>query len=373
MRDLLPELARWEEQGTPVALATVISAAGSAPRRTGTALAVGGDGAIRGSLNAGCVEATVVDRCDAVIRSGQPERLHFDADDGSAWGVAPLCGDLEIFIRRVDPGSFSGEQRAALAVVDRSVALVTVLAAPAHPDTVGWHLVLGSDGPIGDRGRSPLLGLLAERLREQVAADDHGVQEVVLHPGRQGSSVEVFVELLPAEPLLLLVGADAVAAPLATLGQLMGYHVVVCDPRARFATPARFPDADEVVVAWPHRYLDDVGVAPDTTVCILTHDRRVDVPALERALRGGARYVGAMGSRRTQEDRVGRLRAAGVDDRLLARLRSPIGLDLQGTTPEEVAIAIAAELVSGAHGGSGLALSMLRGPLHRHRTMDAAS
>jgi xanthine dehydrogenase accessory factor len=174
-------------------------------------------------------------------------------------------------------------------------------------------------------------------------------------------------------PRMLIFGGVQFAAALVRVGALLGYRVTVCDARPAFTTPERFPDADEVVVAWPHEYLAGTGVRPDTVICVLTHDARYDVPVLAVALRTPAEYVGAIGSRRTCAERVERLRAAGVTDREMARLRSPIGLDLGGRSPEQTALAIGAEIVALAHGGSGRPLRDTGGPLHREPRSPAES
>jgi xanthine dehydrogenase accessory factor len=165
-------------------------------------------------------------------------------------------------------------------------------------------------------------------------------------------------------PRLIVVGAVEFAAALVRMGGFLGYQTTLCDARPVFATRERFPEAGEIVVEWPHEYLARTDVRADTAICVLTHDAKFDVPALVAALRSPATYVGALGSRRTCADRVARLRAAGVAEAELARLRSPIGLDLGGRAPEHVALAIGAEIVALAHGGTGRPLRDTAGPLH---------
>ena len=163
---------------------------------------------------------------------------------------------------------------------------------------------------------------------------------------------------------MIVFGAIDFAAAVARIGVFMGYHVTVCDARAVFATPQRFPEAHEVVCDWPHRYLERAVVDERTVICVLTHDPKFDIPALELALRGPAAYVGAMGSRRTHEDRLERLREAGLGDAELARLASPIGLDIGASTPEETAVSIAADIIGRRGSASGLPLSTRSGPIH---------
>ncbi len=168
---------------------------------------------------------------------------------------------------------------------------------------------------------------------------------------------------------MIVFGAIDFASALVRAGKFLGYHVTVCDARPVFATKARFPDADELVVDWPHRYLAATGVDARTVLCVLTHDAKFDIPLLEAALRLPVAYVGAMGSRRTHLERNDRLRDAGVTEPELARLHSPIGLDLGARTPEETALSIAAEIVADRRGGSGVPLTGAHTPIHRSGTL----
>lgn len=180
--------------------------------------------------------------------------------------------------------------------------------------------------------------------------------------------MEVFVASHAPRPRMLVFGAIDFAAAVAQQGSFLGYRVTVCDARGVFATPARFPTADEVVVDWPHRYLaaqtQAGAIDRRTVICVLTHDAKFDVPLLEVALRLDVGYVGAMGSRRTHEDRLARLREAGLTEAELERLASPIGLDLGARTPEETAVSIAAEIIARRWGGRGRPLSEVRGRIH---------
>jgi xanthine dehydrogenase accessory factor len=182
---------------------------------------------------------------------------------------------------------------------------------------------------------------------------------------RRGDELSVFVQSFAPPPLMLVFGAIDFAAAVTRVGKFLGYHVTVCDARPVFATPARFPDADEVIVRWPHEFLAETVVDERTVICVLTHDPKFDVPLLEVALRSSAAYVGAMGSRRTHEDRLARLAERGLSDKELARLASPIGLDLGARTPEETAVSIAAEIISARWGGTGRPLTETAGRIHR--------
>jgi xanthine dehydrogenase accessory factor len=187
----------------------------------------------------------------------------------------------------------------------------------------------------------------------------------MLAQGRTGVlEDEVFVETYVSPPRMIVFGAIDFAGAVARIGRFLGFHVTVCDARPVFATRRRFPDAHDLVVEWPHRYLESTAVDERTVLCVLTHDPKFDIPLLEVALRTPARYIGAMGSRRTNADRLDRLREAGVPPGQLARLRAPIGLDLGARTPEETAVAIAAEIVGEAWGGTGRPLTGLDAPIH---------
>jgi len=191
-----------------------------------------------------------------------------------------------------------------------------------------------------------------------------GIRRYGEHGERRGDDLSVFVNSFAPAPRMLVFGAIDFAAAVARVGKFLGYHVTVCDARKVFATASRFPDADEVVVDWPHRFLGTTEVDTRTVICVLTHDPKFDVPLLEVALRTPAGYIGAMGSRRTHDDRLARLREAGLTEDELARLRSPIGLDLGARTPEETAVSIAAELIQLRWGGTGHPLTDTEGRIH---------
>jgi len=253
----------------------------------------------------------------------------------------------------------------------RAVAVATVIAHP-DPARVGARLVVrGEDEVTGSLGssraddavRDDALGLLASGRSEVLGYGPDGE--------RRGEGMQVFVWAFAPKPRMLVFGAIDFAAAVARVGSFLGYSVTVCDARPVFATNTRFPDSDEVVVQWPHRYLEAEVAAgridARTVICVLTHDPKFDVPLLEVALRlPEVAYVGAMGSRRTHEDRMARLRESGLEDKELARLSSPIGLDLGARTPEETAVSIAAEIVASRWGGSGERLSEVDGRIHHH-------
>ncbi|GAA2450157.1 XdhC/CoxI family protein [Streptomyces macrosporus] len=379
MLDIAAELHRWCAEGRDFAVATVVAVDGSAPRQPGAALAVDSGGTALGSVSGGCVEGAVYELCRETLESGRPVVERFGHGDGAVDGgvdgaFAPglTCGgEIEVL---VVPVTADAPDRAVVAAAlaraaeGRPTALVRVVAGPSGPS--GRALLVrpdggGEGGGEGGLGGGPELDrTAAAEARALLEAGRTATVEVGADGGRCGEPVTVLVESSVPPPRMLVYGAIDFASALVRAGKFLGHRVTVCDARPVFATPARFPEADEVVVDWPHRHLE--AHAPDarTVVCVLTHDPKFDVPLLARALRGPAAYIGAMGSRRTHADRLARLREAGLTERELARLRSPIGLDLGARTPEETAVSIAAEIVAARRGGSGLPLTDTRTPIH---------
>lgn len=366
--DVLDSAARWVADG-PVALATVIGVSGSAPRTPGSSMVVAADGRTAGSVSGGCVESAVFEAAQEVLASGRPSRHTFGIASDDAFEIGLTCGGtIEVLVQRLDAGDGLDRLCRRTATGDPA-AVVTVV---EHPQAaaVGTRLLLDEPQPTSLGAVSPSLRrALVERAEAMLSAGTDG--QVTCGPDGSplGEGVRAFVQTWSPPPRLIVVGAVDFAAALAVAARFLGYHVTVCDARATFTTPERFPHADEVVVDRPERYLaaeHEAGrIDGRTALCVLTHDSRFDVPVLARALRlPDIGYVGVMGSRRTHHDRLARLRAAGVSDFQLARLRSPLGLDLGGTTPEETALSIVAELVADRRGGTGRRLGELRGAIH---------
>ena len=371
MLDLGTQLARWRRAGTPYALATVVEVGGSAPRPPGAALAVGADGTVVGSVSGGCVEGAVYELCRTALASGTPVLERFGYSDEDAFAVGLTCGGvIDVFVQ---PGGGDAVE-AALAAAERGVpvAAARIVAGPA--DLLGRAITLtpGQDDAVtGSFGAGAALD--GSAIAEAGAMLDAGRTGLVtLRPdGRPcpqvaPGDVTVFVETRTPPPRLLVYGAIDFAAAVTRLGRVLGYRITVCDAREVFATPRRFPDADEVVVDWPHRHLASIADTLDgrTVVAVLTHDAKFDVPLLHHALRLPLAYVGAMGSRRTHEQRMTRLRETDLTEAELAGLHSPIGLDLGARTPEETALSVFAEITAARHGGSGLPLRSASGPIH---------
>ncbi len=250
-------------------------------------------------------------------------------------------------------------------------------AVPAEPDPdrrLGRRLLVWADRTAGSLGTVRLDDAVTDDVRGLLAAGRTGTLQYGYNGERRGDELTVFVSTFAAPPRMIVFGAIDFAAAVARMGVFLGYRVTVCDARPVFATARRFPDAHEVIVDWPHRYLAAQAEAgridERTVVCVLTHDPKFDVPVLREALRMRLAYVGAMGSRRTHSDRMARLREAGMTDDELSRLAAPIGLDLGARTPEETAVSIAAEIIAGRWGGSGERLGRTGGRIH-HEAADA--
>jgi xanthine dehydrogenase accessory factor len=368
MRDILNPITKWWDAGETFGLATVVRTFRSAPREPGAALAVSGDGEVTGSVSGGCVEGAVYELAREVIETGVPILQTYGVSDDDAFAVGLTCGGiLDVFIERIGQEEFAelGEVAAAVERGD-PVAVATVIAGPGR---IGARRVIWGSADAGAPG-----GSLGAGDRLDAAVDDDargmlaqgltGVRRYGAHGERRGDELSVFVNSFAPPPRMLVFGAIDFAAAVASVGKFLGYRVTVCDARGLFATRARFPDADEVVVDWPHRYLKSVDTDTRSVICVLTHDPKFDVPLLEVALRKPAAYIGAMGSRRTHDDRIARLRQAGLTEAELARLRSPIGLDLGARTPEETAVSVAAELIQLRWGGSGHPLTQTAGRIH---------
>ncbi len=363
MREVLPALLAAFERGEAVAMGTVVRTWRSAPRPAGASMLVTEGGEAVGSVSGGCVEGALYETGKEVLADGESRYEVYGVSDGDAFAVGLTCGGiLEVFVEQVSPQTWP-ELLGIAASIDAGipVAVATIVKGPEH---VGRHLVVRADGVEG--------GLGTDRLNDTVGADVLGLLESgttgFLHYGAQGerlgTELEVFVASFAPAPRMMIFGAIDFSAALTKAGKLLGFHVTVVDAREIFATRKRFPEADEIVVDWPHRWLASQDVDSRTVICVLTHDPKFDVPALKTAVATRASYIGAMGSRRTHEDRVVRLKEAGLTDDEIARIHSPIGLDLGARTPEETAISIAAEIIQSRWGGSGASLTSAEGPIH---------
>jgi xanthine dehydrogenase accessory factor len=362
VRDVLTQIVHWWEAGETFGLATVVATFRSAPRPPGASMAVLGEEA-EGSVSGGCVEGAVYELAGEVAASGTPVLQRYGVSDDDAFSAGLTCGGiLDVFVEPVSRRTFPELGEIAASVRGHEpVAVATVLSGPGR---IGARRVVWPDRSSGSLGPARLDGAVDDDARGMLAQGLTGVRRYGAHGERRLDELSVFVHSFAPPPRMLVFGAIDFAAAVARIGRFLGYHVVVCDARPVFATAKRFPEADEVVVKWPHDYLTSAAVDERTVICVLTHDPKFDVPLLEVALRTPAGYVGAMGSRRTHADRLERLRGAGLTEAELTRLRSPIGLDLGARTPEETAVSIAAELIQLRWGGSGRPLTGGSGRIH---------
>jgi xanthine dehydrogenase accessory factor len=352
MIDLLAQIEAWHAAGEAVAVATVIRVLGSAPRPVGACMIVSAEGRMAGSVSGGCVETTVYEEMMDVLAGAPPRTLHFGITEDMIWDVGLACGGtIDVFVQRLDPALV-----AALAehvARGEPVALATVVAgegavgdtALVTPQGVAWG---SADGPTAAAARE----MLAAR------AETGAVQAVA--PG-----TEVYVEPFLPPPVLVLIGGVHIAIPLARFAKTLGFNVVVADPRAKFANRERFPEADEVLLAWPDEALAQLEIDDATYIVLLTHDPKIDEPALAAALQTDAAYIGAIGSRTTHAARFERMARWGVTAEELQRVYAPIGLDLGGRTPEETALSILSEIVAVKNGRSGRSLRDTKGRIGR--------
>lgn len=362
MRELLETIATWEAEGVTFGRAVVVRTFGSAPRPTGAVLLAAADGRLAGSVSGGCVEGAAVGEIERAWRTGRSRVIRYGISDEQAWDVGLACGGTIDVL--VEPSVRREVVEAARGPDDgRGLAAVVALPADAPPADFGPFPPGEGEPPgpvwvVDEDGRLEGPQLPAATAEALIAAArealERGTSRTVEVEGRS-----FFVEAFPVRPRLVVVGAVEVARFLVRYARELGYETIVVDGRPAFATPARFPDVDRLIVGWPDEVADAIGLGPRDAVAVLSHDVKFDEPAIAVALRRGCRYVGAVGSRKTQGDRRQRLLEAGLAPADLARLRGPIGLDLGGREPAETALAIMAEILAARYGGSGRPLSSL--------------
>jgi xanthine dehydrogenase accessory factor len=377
MQDVLADLMKIWRTGGTAGVGTVVRTFRSAPRPAGASMVVAADGTVSGSVSGGCVEGAVYDLATETTRTGTPVLERYGISDDDAFAVGLTCGGIiDVFTQAISRTSFPELGGVADDIANhRPVAVATVIS-HTDVDEVGRRLVITPSDVSGTLGSARMDSAVVDDARGLLAAGRSEVLTYGPDGQRRGEGMAVFVSSHAPRPRMLVFGAIDFAAAVAEQGSFLGYRVTVCDARPVFATSRRFPSADEVVVEWPHRYLTaevDAGALDARSVlCVLTHDPKFDVPLLEVALRlPEIGYVGAMGSRRTHEDRLERLRATGLTDEQLGRLSSPIGLDLGARTPEETAVSIAAEIIAWRWSGSGRPLTETSGRIHHQVGREA--
>jgi xanthine dehydrogenase accessory factor len=369
VRDVVDQLEGWWKNGERAALATVVATFRSAPRQPGASMLVGPGGEAVGSVSGGCVEGAVYELGQEVLQETRPVLQRYGVSDDDAFAVGLTCGGiLDVYVEEVSPEAYPEFGRIAEAIRDETpVAVATVVSGPT--EKLGRRLVVWEDRVEGSTGSARLDGAATDDARGLLASGRNATITYGTDGQRRGEGLMVFVESFAPPPRMIVFGAIDFAAAVAKMGNFLGYRVTVCDARPVFATASRFPGANEVVVEWPHRYLAaeaaEGRVDGRTVLTVLTHDPKFDVPLLEVALRlPEVGYIGAMGSRRTHDDRLERLRERGLTEAEIARMSSPIGLDLGARTPEETAVSIAAEMIAQHWGGAGTRLADREGPIH---------
>jgi len=337
MRDVLHDIQQWQAAGEPVALATVIQTWGSSPRQAGAKMALTPGGGLSGSVSGGCVEGAVFEEGVQALASGQARKLHFGVADETAWEVGLACGgSIDVFVQPLAAEHFAQVRQA----LEREApfALVTLVGGP--PEHLGQALLLDDDGLRWSSLDGPLAGAALALGQEALAAGQS-------RRGRLPEGAEAFVEVVLPPPALVVIGGVHITIALVALAKTLGFRTIVVDPRKAFGNDVRFPpgSVDQLVQAWPDEALAQIPLTRGTAVAMLTHDPKLDDPALKLALPSRAFYVGALGSRNTQAKRRQRLLADGLTEAHLDRLHGPIGLDLNAATPEEIALSILAEIV----------------------------
>ena len=339
MKDVRADIEAWAREGSAFALATVVQTWGSAPRGAGSKMGIAADGRITGSVSGGCVEAAVIEAARKTLRDGVPQLLHFGVADETAWAVGLACGGtIDVFVEKAGSGLL--DELRSLSQRESTAVRATVIAGPL----LGQHCLLQADGVAqGSLGEGDSAG--AVRAAAEAALSQGKSARATL-----GES-QVFLDVVGPAPTLVAVGGVHIAIALTRIAQALGYRTIVVDPRPAFANEARFPHADRVVSDWPDEALGRIGLTAETAVAVLTHDPKLDDPALRAALPSPAFYVGALGSKATQAKRRQRLLEGGLSEEHLGRLHAPIGLDLGGRSPEEIALSVMAQVVAVKNGG----------------------
>lgn len=334
MRDILADVDRWQKEGASVALATVVQTWGSSPRRVGAKMALTSDGRIVGSVSGGCVENAVVEAGLESLKTNRPQLLHFGVADDTAWEVGLACGgSIDIFVQPLNTIFFSFLRTTWQ---DESPSVhVTVIRGSG--EMLGREFLIQADGSvIGNHWDTKLILELAMEARLSGNSQRTRVNE----------EIEVFIELIDPPQTLILVGGVHIAASLASLAKTLGYRTILIDPRKAWGNEERFPHVDRLIQEWPDLAFKQVNITSSTAIAMLTHDPKLDDPALKVALNSPAFYVGALGSKSTHAKRRERLLNDGMNEAQLLRLHAPIGLDIGAHSPEEIALAIMAEVVT---------------------------
>lgn len=339
MREIIDDIDTWLAAGeTDLAIATVLSTWGSAPRKAGAKMAfVAGGKLITGSVSGGCVEGAVISAGEEVLATGQPQLLHFGVADETAWGVGLACGGtIDVFVARFDLDIYQIVREWIEG--DRSGAVVSMIRGPR--EIVGRQVAVEDERVVAGTLDPTLDSTIATLVSEQTTSARYSLNE----------ELELFIDVLKPPPGLVIIGGAHIAVALAQLGKLLGYYVTLVDPRRAYASQARFPNVDRIIRDWPDKALAEVPLDAGTAVVTLSHDPKIDDPALSIALRSQAFYIGALGSRKTHARRCERLAALGYSQSQIQRIHAPVGLDIGADNPEEIALAVMGEIVRAYRG-----------------------
>jgi len=364
--------ADWLRAGRRVVAATLVERIGSAPLDPGAQMLIGDTGSIEGSVTGGCVEAALVEEAQKVFAGDEAKVVTYGISDEEAAGVGLMCGGtVRIFVHELTADALPALDATATARdADEPVARATLL----DGADAGATATILAGSAVGSLG-------VAEKLDRAVARDargqlDEGVSRIRRYGAGgevMGSDLAVYIQAFATPPRMVIFGAIDFSAEMANVASDVGYKVTIVDAREQFASSPRFSRNAEVVVDWPDRYLEGVELGPRDAALVFTHDPKFDEPALVGALGTDAGYVGALGSRRTNEARVERLRAAGIGDDQVARMHAPCGLDLGARTPSETAVSILAEVIAVRTGRSGESLRETSGPIHVEPAEEAGA
>lgn len=345
MRDVFPVVENWMKEGERFAIAVVVNTWGSSPRAIGSWMVVNESGELHGSVSGGCVEGAVIDEALKAIENQQPKKLHFGVTDETAWEVGLACGgEIDVFVRPLlsDVLADQAALRSIKSGLDSKSPFIFAMVLDGPDEYIGQLLVVHEDEDPADTPADHLLQALREKANELLPSQTSDIETFQI----LDTEFNLFYKVYPAPLKLIIVGGAHISIALAAYAKVLGYEVYVVDPRGVFGTSVRFPEIDGLVKAWPDQGLEQIGLDAHTAITILSHDPKLDDPALRLALRSKAFYVGALGSRKTQNQRRERLAAGGLKERQLDRLHGPIGLDLGGSSPEEIALSIMAEIIS---------------------------
>jgi xanthine dehydrogenase accessory factor len=364
MYDIMDQLKTWYDNEELFAVATVVHTFASAPRQAGASMAVCSSGEVVGSVSGGCVESAVYELALEAIATGKPAKQRYGFSDDDAFAVGLTCGGIiDVFIEPVSRQAYADfDDLYASVKHGQPVCTATIIEGPG----TGSRLIIWPERVQGSLEGKLLDISVTKRALGMLAQGETGIIRSGIDGEVTLDDVSIFVEAYAPPPRMIVFGAIDFAAALVRMGKFLGYHVTLCDARPVFATKARFPEADNIVVQWPHEYLRETPVDHRTLLCVLTHDPKFDLPLLEVALRSPAAYIGAMGSRHTTQVRHDSLVRRGLGESELLRLRAPIGLDIGGRTPEESAVSIAAEIISLREAATNAPLSSRSGPIHSH-------